>query len=135
MPCGVSASLDCVFVADTYNHRIQLLRLDITYVASFGEIGHGKRQMANPVAVATGRHWIVVSDEHNKRLQLWRRESQSLPFDVRCVSEDLLCTRLGSPFGICFDVDGALFVADRQRGSLLRIDFDRMLGELMTLRR
>jgi hypothetical protein len=93
-------------------------------------MGHGNGQMAYPVAVATWHEWIVVSDEYNKRLQLWRRESGTLPFEVTCVSEDLLGDWLGSPFGICFDKDGTLFVADRQRGGFLRIDFNCMLASL-----
>jgi sugar lactone lactonase YvrE len=130
IPCGVAASLDCVLVADTFNHRIQVLRRDLTFISSFGELGYGKGQMAYPVGVATWHHWIVVADEHNKRLQLWRREGQALPFDVRCVSENLLGRHLGSPFGVCFDEDGALFVADRRRGAVLRIDFGAMLADL-----
>jgi sugar lactone lactonase YvrE len=61
---------------------------------------------------------------------LWRRESGSLPFELSCVSADLLGKWLGSPFGICFDEDGRLFVADRRRGGVLRIDFDRLLADL-----
>lgn len=130
VPCGVATSLDCVLVADTFNHRVQVLRRDLSFVSSFGEMGHGAGQMAYPVGVATWHHWIVVADEHNKRLQLWRRESQALPFEVRCVSPNLLGAWLGSPFGLCFDEDGTLFVADRRRGAVLRIDFDAMLAEL-----
>jgi sugar lactone lactonase YvrE len=130
VPCGIAASLDCVVVADTYNHRIQVLDRDLLFISSFGQQGYGKGQMAYPVAVATWRDWIVVSDEYNKRLQLWRRESGNLPFEVSCVSADLLGNRLGSPFGICFDEDGKLLVADRRRGGVLRIDFDRLLADL-----
>lgn len=127
VPCGVAASLDCIFVADTYNHRIQVLGRNLDFIASFGVMGDGMGQMAYPVAVATWHRWIVISDEHNKRLQLWRRESQALPFEVACVSADLLGARLGSPFGLCFDADGTLFVSDRQRANVLRIEFERML--------
>jgi sugar lactone lactonase YvrE len=130
VPCGIAASLDCVVVADTFNHRIQVLGRDLRFISSFGEQGYGNGQMAYPVAVATWRNWIVVSDEYNKRLQLWRRESGSLPFELSCVSADLLGKWLGSPFGICFDEDGRLFVADRRRGGVLRIDFDRLLADL-----
>ena len=130
VPCGIAASLDCVVVADTFNHRIQVLGRDLRFISAFGQQGYGQGQMAYPVAVATWRDWIVVSDEYNKRLQLWRRESGNLPFEVSCVSADLLGKRLGSPFGICFDEDGALFVADRRRGGVLRIDFDRLLADL-----
>jgi len=133
VPCGIAASLDCVVVADTFNHRIQVLSRDLRFISSFGQQGYGKGQMAYPVAVATWRDWILVSDEYNKRLQLWHRDSGSLPFEATCIVADLLGKRLGSPFGICFDEDGNLFVADRRRGGVLRIEFDLLLAGL-TLR-
>jgi hypothetical protein len=130
VPCGVAVSLDCVCVADTYNHRVQVLTRDLRALSSFGAMGHGTGQFAYPVAVATWHNWIVVADEHNKRLQLWRRESSNLPFDVTCVSSDLCDGWLGSPFGLTFDEDGHLFVADRKNGKLLRMDFDAMIAAL-----
>jgi sugar lactone lactonase YvrE len=129
VPCGVAASLDCIYVADTYNHRVQVLTRDLRPLSAFGRMGHGFGEFAYPVAVATWHHWIVVADEYNKRLQLWRREGQGAPFTAACISADLCGDWLGSPFGLCFDEDGWLFVADRQDGKILRIDFEKMLAE------
>jgi DNA-binding beta-propeller fold protein YncE len=128
VPCGVAASLDCVYVADTYNHRIQVLTRDLRALFTFGTLGYGAGQFAYPVAVASWHNWIVISDEHNKRLQLWRREAGELPFGVTCVSSDVCRRWLGSPFGLAFDEDGRLYVADRKDGKVLRITFDKLIA-------
>lgn len=130
IPCGVAASPDCIYVADTYNHRIQVFARDFRFLSTFGSIGHGLGEFAYPVAVAAWQQWIVVADEHNKRLQLWRRNGQGVPFTATCISVDLCNGWLGSPFGLCFDEDGRLLVADRKEGRVLRIDFNRMLSDL-----
>jgi DNA-binding beta-propeller fold protein YncE len=130
VPCGVAASPDCIFVADTYNHRVQVLTRDLGVLSAFGTMGHDKGQFAYPVAVACWHDWIVVADEYNKRLQLWRRDTAGLPFGVTCVSSDLCSEWLGSPFGLTFDEDGQLLVADRRQGNVVRIAFDRMVAAL-----
>jgi len=130
VPCGVAAALDCVYVADTYNHRIQVLTRDLRALSSFGGLGHGVSQFAYPVSVAAWHEWILVGDEHNKRLQLWRRDAPGVPFGATCLVSDLCRGLLGSPFGLSFDVDGQLFVADRKEGKVVRIAFDRMLAAL-----
>lgn len=130
IPCGVAAAPDCIYVADTYNHRIQVLTRDLRALYSFGRLGHRVGEFAYPVAVATQHEWILISDGHNKRLQLWRREGESVTGRAVCVSVDLCGQWLGSPFGITFDANGRLFVADRTGGKVLRIEFDRMLTDL-----
>lgn len=128
VPCGVAAAPDCVLVADTYNHRVQVLTRDLRALSAFGAMGRGEGQFAYPVAVACWQEWIVVSDEQNKRLQLWRRDTAGLPFGVTCVSSDLCSRWVGSPFGLTFDEDGRLLVADRKHGSVARIEFDRVVA-------
>jgi sugar lactone lactonase YvrE len=130
VPCGVGVSPDCVYVADTYNHRVQVLTRDLRALSSFGSMGNGHGQFAYPVGVAAWQEWVVVADEHNKRLQLWRREAMTIPFAVRCIEFDLCGRWLGSPFGLCFNEDGQLFVTDRKYGQVLRIDFDPMLATI-----
>lgn len=130
VPCGVAASPDCVYVADTFNHRVQVLTRDLRPLSTFGRMGHGTGEFAYPVAVASWHQWILVSDEHNKRLQLWRRDGPGLPFPASCISADLCGDWLGSPFGLVFDEDGRLLVADRKDGQVLRIDLERMLERL-----
>ena len=123
-----------MYVADTYNHRVQVLTRDLRFLSAFGAMGHDEGEFAYPVGVASWQQWIVVADEHNKRLQLWRRDTDEVPFTATCICSDLCPDWLGSPFGLCFDEDGVLFVADRKDAQVLRIDFARMLDDLEAAR-
>jgi sugar lactone lactonase YvrE len=127
VPVGVAAAPDSVLVADTYNHRVQVLTRDLRPLSVFGSPGDGPGQFQYPVGVAVWHHWILVADEHNKRLQLWRRESTGLPYTATCVSSDICRDWIGSPFGLTFDSDGQLFVSDRKNGQVVQIAFDSML--------
>lgn len=128
VPCGVAVSEEAVYVADTNNHRVQVLARDLRFLSSFGKKGQGAGEFTYPVAVAVWEPWIVVADEKNGRLHLWRRDGKD---GFTCISSDLCGDWLGSPFGVAFDHDGRLFVADRQKGQLLRIEFDRMRDALV----
>lgn len=132
IPCGITCNLDHVFVADTYNHRIQVLTKDLRSVGSFGRQGYGPGELAYPVGVAVWHQWIVIADEHNRRLQLWRRVGSELPISAECVSSDLCGHWLGKPFGVSFH-DDQLWVADRKLARLVQINFRKMLAGLAAL--
>jgi|GEM_PF-6756376 len=61
-----------VYVADTYNHRIQVFSADGTYVTSWGSFGSGDDQFMFPYAVAVnGSGAVHVADNQNKKLKLF----------------------------------------------------------------
>ncbi len=126
IPCGLGTGPDLLVVADTYNHRIKVLTLDLHTILSFGTYGEGDGQFAYPVGVAYWRGWIVVSDEHNQRLQVWHLQRKNGAVEPRCCSSDLCSRWLGSPFGVTFDIHGRLYVTDRERPAYLAIDFPRL---------
>ena len=60
-PCGVAASMDCVYVADTFNHRVQVLTRDLRALSP----RHARSrtgQFAYPVGVAAWHEWILVAE-------------------------------------------------------------------------
>ena len=126
IPCGVGVGLHSVYVADTYNHRIQVFTGDLKSRGQFGSEGGGSGQFRYPVGVARLYDWIVVADEHNKRLQLWSLKESEDPVGAKCVKEDVCGPWLGSPFGLAFN-ESRLYVADRIRGRVLVIDFKALL--------
>lgn len=126
-PCGVTARPDAVLVADTFSHNIRVLTFALQGATSFGSFGYGDGYLAYPVAVACWHDWVVVSDEYNQRLQLWRLTSYGGAWSAICLSSDVCGEWLGSPFGVVFTpYDGKLWVSDRKRGLLLCIDFPAM---------
>ena len=61
-----------VYVADTYNHRIQVLNSDLTYSSSFGRYGCNNGEFDWPYDVATdGEGHVYVADKYNHRIQVF----------------------------------------------------------------
>jgi hypothetical protein len=122
MPCGVGASTDAVFIADTFNHRVVVLDEHLCFVHEFGSRGFGRGEFAYPVAAACWRRYVAIADEHSQRLQLWRCGPGEDGWTSCCLTPDLLGPLAGSPFGLAFDRFGVLHVADRRRGRVLAVD-------------
>ncbi|WP_103028576.1 6-bladed beta-propeller [Salinibacter altiplanensis] len=62
-----------IYVADFYNHRIQVFSPEGEYRAAFGEQGTGEGQFERPVDVAVGAEGILhVVDFGNDRIQRFR---------------------------------------------------------------
>jgi hypothetical protein len=130
-PCGIGMRPDAVLVADTFAHRICVLDLNLRPAKTFGGLSYSADGFAHPVGVACWHDWVVIADEGNQRLQLWRLSHGSRRWMAACVSADLCGEWLGSPFGVAFTpVDGDLWVTDRKRGKVLRVAFREMLDEI-----
>jgi len=52
IPCGVACNAEHVFIADTYNHRIQVFDHRLNFVGKFGSYGTGRHNFAYPVGLA-----------------------------------------------------------------------------------
>src|SRR5262249_21985429 len=125
-PCGVGVGVNTVFVADTFNHRIQVFSPDLKYRGQFGMQGDGHGQFRYPVAIARLDDWIAVADERNKRLQLWLMKETDDPATATCIRADLCRSWLSLPFGLSFNKRDQLYVTDRIQGRVLVIDFKAM---------
>jgi hypothetical protein len=128
IPCGIAASADKIVIANTYSHELLVLDRELQVKHRIGMLGYGEGRFAYPVGVACYHEHVVVADEHNQRLQVWRLPQDGDGAEVLCSS--IAGEHIGSPFGVTFDRYGDLLVTDRERGRLIRIDFDAMLAEL-----
>ncbi len=65
--------MNLVFVADTYNHRIQTFRSDGTVLTQWGSRGSADGQFQYPfgIAVHPTRHLLFVTDDGNHRVQVF----------------------------------------------------------------
>ena len=71
-PCGVAvARNEIMIVADTENHRIQVLSLDGVFVRQWGSKGSGKGQFESPCGVVVSRDEVFVADSYNNRIQVF----------------------------------------------------------------
>jgi len=72
-PNGISSNgADFIYVADTFNARIQVLHRDGTFIRSIGSAGTSAGQFQAPFGVATDSVGnIYVADTYNNRVQVF----------------------------------------------------------------
>ena len=90
-----------VYVADCFNHRIQVLNSDLTFLASFGEYGKNKGQFKYPSGITCDSAGnIYVAEFFNHRVQVFTPKGKFLRmFGKHGKGED----KLKRPSGIALD--------------------------------
>ena len=112
-PWGIDVAPDGnVYVADTWNHRIQWFTPDGTFLGSFGQEGLGEDSYSfwGPRDVAVdlqGRVYVV--DTGNKRVKVFDENGQYL---TQFGGPGYLPGLLDEPVGITVGQDGRIYVAD-----------------------
>ncbi|MFC2016062.1 NHL repeat-containing protein, partial [Chloroflexota bacterium] len=102
-----------VYVADTWNHRIQAFDSDGTYLTQWGSYGQTSTEMSmfygpRDVAVDAGGR-VFVTDTGNKRVVVFDREGAPLyQWGGGGVSPGFF----EEPVGIDVDADGSIYVVD-----------------------
>ncbi|XP_065892478.1 E3 ubiquitin-protein ligase TRIM71-like [Dysidea avara] len=103
-PLGVAFdSNNCLYVADTGNHRVQKFSMSGNFVLQFGHKGMGSGQLNKPhdITVHDGRAYIA--DSGNKCISVFKTDGQ-------------FCSTIGQgeidiPCGVAVNVDNKLLVA------------------------
>lgn len=110
-PCGIAIDIeDRLIIADRDNHRVQIFRLDGSFILSIGSYGSCEGKFDSPRHVSvTSNNDILVSDSNNFRIQRFDRDGNYLSLlGSRGVNEgQFLC-----PSGLCTDTEDNLVVAD-----------------------
>jgi DNA-binding beta-propeller fold protein YncE len=122
-PWGLSVSDDgFVYVADTWNHRMQKFTLAGQPVAAWGRFGDDMdlQNMWGPREVAIGPQGLVyVSDTGNKRVSVFTPEGKG----VRQIGlGGALDGQLDEPVGLAVSDEGSVFVADTWNGRVQLFD-------------
>jgi DNA-binding beta-propeller fold protein YncE len=116
-PWGIAIDKDgFVYVADTWNHRIQKFDRDGQFITMWGvhgvqeEATGGEGLLWGPRAVAVGPEgWIYVSDTGNKRVQVFTPDGEFL---TQWGGKGLQEGRMDEPVGLAIALDGTSYVAD-----------------------
>ena len=103
-PYGISIKGDVLYVADTGNHRVQILASSGTFLHQFGQQGSGQGQFKSPcVVIIDSNNKLIVSDHDNHRIQIFNEKGGWL-----------LTIGLGNhcfPYGLALDPQGNIHTA------------------------
>jgi len=112
-PWGIGLAPDgTIYVADTWNHRIQVFTAAGEYLRSWGQFGQGVEPsgLFGPRDVAVGHDGLIyVSDTGNKRIVVYTSEGE---YVTQIGGEGDQLGKFVEPVGIAFSEAGDLYVAD-----------------------
>lgn len=111
-----------IYVADTYNNRIQVFDSDGAYLAQWGSSGSGSGQFASPNGIAMDHAGnIYVADLGNHRIQKFGADGTYLTqWGSKGTSEG----QFNCPCGVAVDTAGNVYVTDRQNHRVQKFGAD-----------
>ena len=125
-PGGIAVAGDRVYVADTWNHRVQVFGLDGEYVTSWGSFFDAQNDPAattsnpglfyGPRGIAVHNNLVYVTDTGNERVQVFDLEGEFVRMFGATGSEQ---GQLLEPVGIAV-TDDAVLVADSHNARIAR---------------
>ncbi|MFC1997777.1 flippase activity-associated protein Agl23 [Chloroflexota bacterium] len=113
-----------IFVADTWNHRIQKFSPKGQFMMQWGTFGQGENANAfwGPRDIAIDeKGWVYVTDTGNKRVVVFDENGK---FITEFGGAGLLAGQFDEPVGVAINTDGLVYVADtwNQRVQVFELD-------------
>ena len=122
---AISSITEQIFIADRYNHRIQVLNHDFTFSKFIGEKGTGRGEFDKPRSVAIDNRgsFLYVTDCNNHRIQKFTLEGE---FVAQFGSKGSGPGELNSPGDVAVDDDDLVYVSEweNRRVSVFTSDGD-----------
>jgi sugar lactone lactonase YvrE len=125
-----------IFIPDYYNHRIQVMDLQGTFMASFGSHGSRFDQYDHPTSVCLDhRGNLIVSDSCNHRLSAWSWDNGvASPLGLLGKEGNKIGHKEGEfnyPKGVCIDSAHRLIVAEKYGNRVQVISIKRVRIDIM----
>ncbi len=110
-PLGVAVdSQGNIYVADTYNNRIQIWAATTNTWTTMGSYGTGPGQFNQPFGVAVDSQGnLYVADCGNNRIQIWAAATNTW---TTMGSKGTNPGQFNQPFGVAVDSQGNIYIAD-----------------------
>jgi len=120
-PSGVATDMSGnVFIADTFNNRIQKFDSHGNFVTKWGYYGAGNGQFYGPFGVAADSQGsIYVVDTWNNRIQKFDSNGN---FITKWGTEGSENGQFTNPFGVATDASGNVYVADTANRRIQKFD-------------
>ena len=130
-PCGVAVDNNYIYIADTFNHRIQVFnRTTRQYVTTIGSYGSANGQFDQPYDVAVDASgYLYVADFENTRVQQFRYAGGTtwnwwLNYGVTGVPYVTDNQYFFQPEGIAIGADGSIYIAENYGRRLVKLAAD-----------
>ena len=101
-----------VYVAESHNHRIQVVSQNGTHLRTFGMRGSGPGELSSPMGIHVDHDYVYVAEWLNNRISVFHTSGAFITsFGRPGIGEG----ELNYPRGITIDQDGFLYVCDISR--------------------
>lgn len=120
-PRGLAVNLDGdIIIADTGNHRIQIMTSFGVFKRKFGKKGTGKGEFDEPTGVAEMPNGdIAVADKNNKRVQVFNSDGE-YKFEFPTANQPY-CVASDNNFNLAISTTNRMIELYRRAGKLLKI--------------
>ena len=98
---------DSIIVPDMDDHCVYIFNPDGQVKHRFGTSGKGKGQLVGPLGIATDGEYILVGEESNNRIQVFKNDGSFVSI-IESSGDPL-----HAPHGLAVTTDGHVYVADR----------------------
>ena len=104
-----------LYVADTCNHRIQVLTLDGKFVCSFGKKGSGDGELNQPSHLCVDAEAVYVTEEKNHRVSIFTHSGH---FVTTIGGKGSEAGQFSRPLGVAVDRNRTLYVCDSKNNRI-----------------